>query len=201
MHKTYRSSAVTQQTVLQRAVELFNEQGTGAISMNHIAEAASISPGNLYYHFKNKEEIIRTILDQMILDWNVLYQSPSPETFDIDALRQFLKQSFTLVWKYRFFYRELVVLLRKDDLLRQRYEAIQQQRLADQNAFLQQMIKLNGMNKDTAELSNALRIAWILSENWILHLEITGQPVNEQTTQEGVELVLHILTPYLDTAK
>ena len=36
---------------------LFKEQGTGAVSTNHIAGALSTSPGNLYEHFRNNESV------------------------------------------------------------------------------------------------------------------------------------------------
>ena len=48
----------TKEAIVITAIELFNEKGTAAVSTNRIAEAMGISPGNLYYHFRNKEEII-----------------------------------------------------------------------------------------------------------------------------------------------
>ena len=48
----------TQLRILQAALELFNEQGTAAVSANKIAERCGISKGNLQYHFKNKRDII-----------------------------------------------------------------------------------------------------------------------------------------------
>src|SRR2546429_8931361 len=69
----------TKERIVETAIRLFNEQGTGAISTNHIAEALSMSPGNLYYHFRNKEEIIRAILERMITQWEILYTAPPRE--------------------------------------------------------------------------------------------------------------------------
>ena len=55
----------TRDKIIHTALGLFNEQGTKAVTTNHIAAAVGISPGNLYYHFRNKEDIIRAIFEQM----------------------------------------------------------------------------------------------------------------------------------------
>ena len=55
----------TREKILDTALALFNKEGTAAISTNHIAEAAGISPGNLYYHFRNKEEVIRELFERL----------------------------------------------------------------------------------------------------------------------------------------
>ena len=52
--------------ILDAALALFNDSGTARISTNHIAAAAGISPGNLYYHFQNKEEIIRALFERTV---------------------------------------------------------------------------------------------------------------------------------------
>ena len=57
------------QRIIDAALMLFNDQGTGAVSTNHIADAAGISPGNLYYHFRNKEEIIRVLFERLFAAW------------------------------------------------------------------------------------------------------------------------------------
>ncbi|MGL5986966.1 MAG: TetR/AcrR family transcriptional regulator, partial [Burkholderiales bacterium] len=54
----------TYDRIIQASLELFNEHGERAITTNHIAAHLGISPGNLYYHFRNKEEIIYQIFLQ-----------------------------------------------------------------------------------------------------------------------------------------
>ena len=51
----------TKDKIIHCALKLFNEQGERQITTNHIAADLGISPGNLYYHFSNKQEIIRSI--------------------------------------------------------------------------------------------------------------------------------------------
>lgn len=51
----------TRDKIVYAALELFNEHGERSITTNHIAEYIEISPGNLYYHFRNKQEIVRDI--------------------------------------------------------------------------------------------------------------------------------------------
>ncbi|HGY0963944.1 TPA: TetR/AcrR family transcriptional regulator, partial [Vibrio cholerae] len=59
--KTKRIMMKTKDRIVHAALELFNQQGERNITTNHIAAHIEISPGNLYYHFRNKQEIVRDI--------------------------------------------------------------------------------------------------------------------------------------------
>jgi len=50
--------AKTRDRILDASLELFNAQGERGVSTNHIAAHLGISPGNLYYHFANKQAIV-----------------------------------------------------------------------------------------------------------------------------------------------
>ena len=65
----------THQLITESAISLFNAETVAAVSTNHIAEAAGISPGNLYYHFGNREEIVRAIFETMVPEWQSVWSS------------------------------------------------------------------------------------------------------------------------------
>src|ERR1700730_18570267 len=52
---------ITQKAIELVASELFARKGFGATSLDDIAEALGATKGALYYHVKNKEEILRLI--------------------------------------------------------------------------------------------------------------------------------------------
>lgn len=54
--------AKTAEKILLVSLELFNSQGESNITSVDIANEMEISPGNLYYHFKGKEEIIAALV-------------------------------------------------------------------------------------------------------------------------------------------
>ena len=52
---------LTQKAIVAAAAELFARNGFGATSLDDIAEVLGVTKGALYYHVKNKEEILRLI--------------------------------------------------------------------------------------------------------------------------------------------
>jgi AcrR family transcriptional regulator len=189
----------TRDFILDTAVMLFNEQSTAAVSTNHIANAAGISPGNLYYHFKNKEEIIRAVLDRMYEEWNAVYTVPTGDSFDLDVLRAALRRNLELLWRYRFFYRELGALVLHDRQLGRRHKAIQEQRQREQLALFDRLAAAGVFKwpRKRSEVEETLTIAWIVGNYWLAYLESSGESVTPEMLQQGVELIVRLFTPYL----
>ncbi len=131
----------TKESILQTGRDLFNQHGTAKVSTNHIAETAGISPGNLYYHFKDKAHIIREIYKQMITEWEKAYDRVEDQNISFRTLQEFIEDNFELLWQYRFFYRETVALLNADRALSRRHTVISKGRFMRQKLLLQKTIQ------------------------------------------------------------
>ncbi len=196
--RTYKPSQQTKNNILQKAIELFNESGTASVSLNSLAESSGISAGNLQYHYKSKKEIIRAILEEMFKQFDVIYEQIK-EPFTLDTLRQIMRINFDLVWKYRFFYREFAALLRNDKTLANRFRAIQEQRVAEQEMLIKRLAGSGGVrgDLDPEELHNVVLIGWVLVHTWLSYIESTGQKINEAALEQAVEIMVQHYKPYL----
>jgi AcrR family transcriptional regulator len=106
----------TKEKILFVALEMFNATNTQAATTNHIAKEMGISIGNLHYHYKNREEIIRMLYAQ--------YRTEMTGEGVIRCIKQLEethKNAMNQLWKYRFFQRELLFLLSRDPLLHDQY--------------------------------------------------------------------------------
>jgi len=196
--KVYKPSLQTKNNILQKAVELFNENGTASVSMNALAESLGISAGNLQYHYRSKEDVIREILEEMYKQFDVIYQ-PIEGTFTLETLRQIMRLNFNLVWKYRFFYRELAALLRNDKVLANRFRAIQTHRIEEQEALIKRLADSGGVRGDLSpeELRNVILIGWVLGNTWLSYTESMGQKINDAALEQAVEIMVQHYKPYL----
>ena len=87
--------------VLVQALDMFNEQGVGPVSTNHIAAAVGISPGNLYYHFRNKEDIVWALLEAMRSEIRSHFgRQLGGDPFALGRL--LFEGGVDIMWRYRF---------------------------------------------------------------------------------------------------
>jgi AcrR family transcriptional regulator len=56
-------NATTRERIQRTALRLFTEQGYESTSMRQIAEELGFTKAALYYHFENKEDIVRALLE------------------------------------------------------------------------------------------------------------------------------------------
>ena len=104
--------------ILETALKLFNESNTQTATTNHIAKAMNISPGNLHYHYKNREEIIFKLYIQLREEMSLSINELPKSIKELNAHEKILIE---IQWKYRFFFRELLFLFSRDKSLEKQY--------------------------------------------------------------------------------
>jgi AcrR family transcriptional regulator len=189
----------TKDRIVEAAIRLFNERGTAAVSTNHIAEEAGISPGNLYYHYRNKEEIIRAIFGRMIAAWEAMAELPRDRAPTLTDLQGILEETYSVLWEYRFFYREFVALLRRDPELGRSYRDVRERGLANTELLLESFVAIGVLREpeDPGAVPDLAKLFWLIAEFWLPFVEMGEEAVGPERLQEGVGLMMQILKPYM----
>ncbi|MCP4294683.1 MAG: TetR/AcrR family transcriptional regulator [Proteobacteria bacterium] len=188
----------TKDRILSIALQLFNEEGTKAVSTNHIADAASMSPGNLYYHFENKGEIVREIFLKMIQEFESTDCNFRDDSPCIEQMGVHVQQVLEVQWKYRFIQSEVMTLVDHDPWLKERMVIVNQERLEEFKGLLYQMIEQEQMVELPAETITFLaRSSWIVSIFWQPYLNLCGEKITKARLSEGIQQIFYLLQPYL----
>jgi AcrR family transcriptional regulator len=188
----------TRERIIDSAITLFNEQGSGSVTTNHIAQSMSISPGNLYYHFRNKEEIIRAIYARLRPAWEAASALPDDRSPTVIDLRRILADHFRIVWSFRFYYRELPALLRRDPELAHEYREVRRAALANIESLLRQFVEAGVLVVPDADaaLPELAQVCWVLADFWLPFAELGDDRVGPDGLDRGVALILRVLRPY-----
>lgn len=185
----------TKQRILGAALELFNSTNTQAATTNHIAKAMGISVGNLHYHYKNREEIIYKLYEQMLSESTLLVQDLPKNIVELFEHQKLMSR---ILWKYRFFYRELLFLLSRDPRLKERYlqdNISHRQRIRTTFVNLAQNGDLDLPYENIHEqLTDTIML--VLSF-WNPMLETLGREIDESGFEEATTHIRGAMRPYL----
>ena len=140
-------SKKTRERILDASLELFNEKKASNVSTVQISAAMSISPGNLYYYYANKEDVIRCLWEErMVGTLDDLLDNMDDVKSAADIL-DFIEAALRYMIEYRFFYTELSTLFANDDKLVEVYRDVEKKqrekftnfviRLTEEGSFVQ----------------------------------------------------------------
>jgi len=178
---------------------LFNQLGEPNVTTNHIADEADISPGNLYYHFRSKDDIVIELFKRFLGRFQPLIEIPDDVLLEADDLWFQMHLSFELKGEFRFLYRNLADLTaRIPDLDRAMRGLLKRERQSAWNS-------LTGLQQ-TGALKIGMLEKQLLTDNLLLALTY-WIPFAEQFDPDGLESataqiaaisrVLLMVTPYL----
>ena len=176
--------------IIYAALKLFNEKGSSNVTTNHIAEEAGISPGNLYYHFTNKKEIIRSILEIMTIEYDQIFNIDMKANSENNIIEQLLFDDSELILKYRFFYDEMQILFREDNTLKEIYIDNQARKENVLFTILKTLQERDILAADLNEktIRNIINFIWNFENFRIFRLNLQGHQIKSTKDLDKKEI-------------
>jgi len=162
----------TRERILETSLALFNREGEPHVTTADIADEMNISPGNLYYHFRNKDDIIGELYSAYEKGVMALFAVPADA--DVEDLWFLLHVLFERMRDYRFLYRDLdeitsrnrKLALRVADLLRRFGSTVLE--------LCRSLVRSGRMRASERELGALASNATLISTYWMSWQRVGG---------------------------
>jgi AcrR family transcriptional regulator len=192
----------TAQRILEVSLALFNRFGEPNVSTTLISSELNISPGNLYYHYPAKDELINALFDLYEHALGDLLQA-SRSVNDVEDAWFFMHSLFELIWEYRFLYRDLNDLLSKNRRLETHIRQALQNKAAAFEAMLDSMRRAGTLQIDSAQTHTVATSLVVVLTYWLSY-EYVCDPRHALEPESGQAALLRggahalsLLAPYM----
>lgn len=189
----------TRERIADAALALFNAEGWHAVSTRHIAMRLGISPGNLYYHFANKEEIALCLYERIERQLDDVLTPPVGAYGSFDDVLAYLDAILGHLWEFRFFYRDLNSLLREVAGLKDKYRGLAERVLGRARAIFAGMVEAGWMEATDEQLDLLATNAWIVLTQWFTHRQVMDRrrTIQSSDIREGIRHLVALFSPSL----
>jgi AcrR family transcriptional regulator len=187
----------TRERILHASLELFNEYGEPNVTTLLIADELDISPGNLYYHFKSKTDILTEIFGWYETEMLSLLEVPD-KPIDLEDQWLMLHLIFENISKYRFLYRDLINVLGRHEKIAHRFKKILNKQRAASHKICTSLSKEGVLKANSNELNAVAESIVMTATYWINYSMISSDGMDEDTLLKGVYQVMSLIAPYLD---
>ena len=196
----------TAERILEVTLELFNRFGEPNVSTTLISAELRISPGNLYYHYPAKGELIKALFDRYEQALHELLGA-SHSVHNVEDAWLFMHTVFELIWQHRFLYRDLNDLLSNNRHLETHFQAVLEDKTRAIHAVLNGMTRAGTLHMDAHEreptaTSMVVLLTYWLSFEYVRSPRRALEPESAQAAQlRGAHQVLSLLMPYLESSQ
>lgn len=189
----------TRERILETSLRLFNDFGEPNVTTTLIADELDISPGNLYYHFRSKDEIVNTIFGAFEREIDGVLAAPAARQANVEDIWLFLHVLFESIWRYRFLYRDLNDLLSRNRLLEIHFKRLLEQKVKTATALCQGLAASGDLHAGPREIG-ALATNMVVVATYWLSYEYVRNPRNLQQGEvvaRGAYQVMAMVAPFL----
>lgn len=198
--KSVKKRTPTRDRILVAALSLFNDKGPGRVTTAEIAGMVGINEGNLYYHFRTKESLITGLFSNFeATAAGFVAQAHSAPAADPASYPGFLRQWFSLVWAYRFLFRDLIDLLAVAPSLADEIQNVSTLMGYALDEILKRMETEALINVPAEDRAPLLANVWIVATYWAVYLNLQQRvtDLNEEHLAWGINQVSALFRPYL----
>ena len=196
----------TAERILEVTLDLFNRFGEPNVSTTLISAELRISPGNLYYHYPAKDEIINALFDRYEHALTELLGA-SHSVRHVEDAWFFMHTLFELIWQYRFLYRDLNDLLSKTRHLETHFQSVLHHKVHAVHSLLNALERAGAMHISAHEVAPTATSMVVVLTYW-LNFEYVRDPrraLEPDSVQaallRGAHHVLNLLMPYLESGQ
>ncbi|MEH6822652.1 MAG: TetR/AcrR family transcriptional regulator [Motiliproteus sp.] len=195
----------TKDKILHASLEAFCEFGVAQVSTNHIADILDLSPGNVYYYFKNKQALVDELYGCFITDFVGFLQGGGKRVDSPARVWLVLSLCFQLMIKYRFVFRDANYVASKYPELRKRFNEVIYETRAAGDSFCQQLIDCGLMVAAPGEVNRLATNLHLVFTQWITYVEFLPfdrgrirSDADPYRISQGIQQIVDLIFPYLD---
>ncbi|WP_284091213.1 TetR/AcrR family transcriptional regulator [Acinetobacter pittii] len=192
----------TKDRILQISLQLFNERGERSVTTNHIAAELGISPGNLYYHFRNKHEIIKELMYQYQIETLEMLSLPEDRPLTTNDKINYFQVLSGQLWSYRFIHRDVYHLVESNEDFKKIYPRFAGQVMQQGQKIYQAFVDAGLMKMTPSEIEALIINLWIVLTNWTNFLYMSGHisdnnHLEEKWVWQALRQMVFLEGPYL----
>ena len=191
----------TRQRILDASLAMFNAQGEPNVTTNHIADELEISPGNLYYHFRNKDDIIEQLFGAYEQRMDAALTAPQGRLPGLEDVWLQLHLVFECIWDHRFLYRDLVDILSRNRRLRMRFARILKRADERAHTVMRGLAHAGIMRASAAEVDAAATNILVIATFWMNYAAARGDKDERASIRDGIVQVMMLIAPFLRDAE
>jgi AcrR family transcriptional regulator len=189
----------TRERILETALLLFNRFGEPNVTTADIAGEMEISPGNLYYHFRNKDQIIAELFAAFERRLDGLLTWPEGRSAGVEDLWLLLHLLFEAMWEHRFLFRDLDEILSRNRRVAVRFALIMRRGSSTVVELCRAMVATGAMEASEREIAALAENVALIATYWISFQEISAaeRGTTPVSLDRAAYQVLSLIAPFL----
>jgi len=189
----------TRERIIETSLVMFNRLGEPNVTTADIADEMGISPGNLYYHFRNKDDIIAELFGRFERRLSPVVDLRASPPASVEDLWLVLHLWFEAMWDLRFLYRDLDEILSRDKRLAARFARLTRGGTRTVIELCRSMVAAGTMLASGDAIGALGENVTLVATYWISYQRIFAgeRAVDAVNLDRAAYQVLSLVTPWL----